>query len=647
MRTSIMMQDGLEIHEAPLIVQKTRDVNELICSHGKSSAAEEKRGEKTKKSKDEKKEIHIETNEGTAILFSTDIHIQHSLRGDKTVKDDKRNFPKGPIIENMITDEINCRVALEALKEIMRFEDDDSGGGSKRFSTERKAENQEILTSSNGRERVLDQLMDMIVKTRDNEMIIDGLALLGKDRVSSSKNLHKDRLCDEALIRATKGRFSIGQLIELVKVLSSYGDPTYREVLDNLWIGIKAQQCEINEKNLVPLFRILPLFRESRRIVETILDRKLLINWWKLNGSQMSDILEVTLNNGSTKNALICGRKWSKLHMNAAQESELFDFMKTASKLTFSEKESLENSLARYMRDKGLATKDPALLALVMNYCGKNRIRNSDIFETCAEYLAKNSMDIPASLLAPIFVPFGYLNFQTPESHQSLKTFQISLESKFSSLATNDALNILLSLIYLKQTPLNLLDQIFTTNFFEKLHVNRDAKTIAYLREKLCFLDRAMAIESDRYSCRMSPEVHWEKRILMRSRLKRVTDLLFGPLARIVGGEDKLSRAVMIGHLSMVDLYTLDILIHPHSSNTSIFSLRDNNENKKTAVLINLPEHYCRNTSSLIGPQEMRIRHLKKLGFRVVALNYMAILTLRHSPQEMSDYITRNLQLAD
>ncbi|XP_043278043.1 uncharacterized protein [Venturia canescens] len=650
MRTSIIMQDGRIIDEAEIIVHKIRDINDIIFSDTEVKVPDGRREKKIGKYNDNKKEIHIETDEGTAILFITEADVVgNKSHNNRKNEDENPNFSKrvGPIIENTMTDEINSRVAFEALKEIMRFEIDDFSCGQKSSLTETEAGDKSLLNSSNGREKVLEQLIDMIAKTRNNEMIIDGLALLNKDRVSTSRNAHKDCLCDEALIRATEGQFHVSQMIELVKILSSYGDSKYHEAVDNLWIGIKARECEINEKNLAPLFKILPFFRESRRLVKTILDRKLITNWWRLNGSQMSDILEIMFNYGNAKNALVCARKWSKLHINTAQESELFDFMKTITKLRFTEKETLESSLARFMRAKGLTIKDPALIALVMNYCSKNRIRNIEIFNACTDYLMKHSMDIPASLLAPIFVPFGYLNFRTPKSDEFLKTFQVSLESKFSTMATNDALNIILSLIYLEQTPLNLVDQLFTSKFFEQLHLNRDTKTIMYLREKLCFLDRAMAIECDHYACRMIPEIHCKKRVFMRSRLKRVTELLFNHLSKISGGDDKLSRAVMIGQLSMIDLYTLDILIHPRSINTSIFPITNDNENIKTAVLIHLPEHYCHNTNNLIGPQEMRIRHLKKLGFRVVALNYMTILALRNSPKGISDYITRKLRSVD
>lgn len=290
-RTSVLTQEGPVIHELPFIIQKTRDVS-FLCSIQENPADRTEATSKVpaKDTGSRRTRIQIETAEGTAILFGPQLDLCRSNDGDENL--DGHTFTQDPrsvrpVIENIINEEINCRVALEALKEILVLETSEA------YRRSRRSKSSKSDGSSNGRDRVLDQLIDMIAKTREAEMIIEALSLLRKDTLSPHKNHHRDRLCDEALIRATNGHFTLDQLIESVEILASYKDSSYRDVVDALWIGIKIREEDINEDNLGSLFRILPLFGTSREIVRTVLEKKLLVNWWRLTGTQMADILNV------------------------------------------------------------------------------------------------------------------------------------------------------------------------------------------------------------------------------------------------------------------------------------------------------------------------------------------------------------------
>lgn len=342
--------------------------------------------------------------------------------------------------------------------------------------------------------------------------------------------------------------------------------------------------------------------------------------------------------------ALTCARKWATLHTSTADEGELFDFLNSLVRANCVEN-PVEKALARYMENKGVQTKDPAVVALIMEYCCNNRIRNPRILGTCEEYLMKRAIDLPVSLVAPLFVPFGTLNYRPADPDRFWTTFEAALAAKFSRLDADDALDILLSMVYLKRLPVDFVDEVFTPSFLEKLHSEGGSATIGRLRAKLRLLNAAMTIESDRYDSRMVREVKTEKEVLMRARMRRVVKLVLPELAAVVGGADKVSKCVFLGQLPMIDLYTIDLLVHPRSVNVPIFRLdRTNEENVETAVLIHLPEHHCRDTTKLIGPQEMRVRHLKKLGFRVVTLSYKTLLRVRLRRNEMRDYLVERLR---
>lgn len=63
-----------------------------------------------------------------------------------------------------------------------------------------------------------------------------------------------------------------------------------------------------------------------------------------------------------------------------------------------------------------------------------------------------------------------------------------------------------------------------------------------------------------------------------------------------------------------------------------------------TAILINIPEHYASDGKTLVGPQVMRVRHLKLLGFNVVNLNYETLASLRNLPEALMEYLKSQIR---
>ena len=61
------------------------------------------------------------------------------------------------------------------------------------------------------------------------------------------------------------------------------------------------------------------------------------------------------------------------------------------------------------------------------------------------------------------------------------------------------------------------------------------------------------------------------------------------------------------------------------------------------AVLIHLPEHFCSGGRDLIGPQMMRVRHLRLLGCSVMSLSLEKLAELRSQPQALLDYLQESL----
>lgn len=253
-QTSIFVQEGVEIEEVPLIVRKMNNVEALCNSKDKQSVQSIGTNHKpynTIKKNDQLKfynksmsnfqnnikgknrllnrRIDIETDEGTAILFCSDPECLKDTDIQEALQElELFNTADGvySLVENKMTHEINCRIALEGLKKLIELENT--------WSKQRTQRNKQFEIDNNARNVMMKQLLKLIINSHNSEMILQALIILKKDKVSPPKNIYRDWLCDEALSRATDGEFTPIQLVNVIKILSTYKDSVYRKSIDTL-----------------------------------------------------------------------------------------------------------------------------------------------------------------------------------------------------------------------------------------------------------------------------------------------------------------------------------------------------------------------------------------------------------------------------
>ncbi|XP_046831618.1 FAST kinase domain-containing protein 3, mitochondrial-like isoform X2 [Vespa crabro] len=639
-RTTIFLEEGMYIQELPLIVKKINDIG-LVCNvKGNRKQAAEKIDIETKIAK---QRIDIETDEGTAILFSSDLeclkhtNIEEILEGLNSSYSTKGIYS---LLENKIADEINCRIALQGLRKIIEMEN-----VQRRYKNAKLLRQEQLVVNTINRDAVLKQLVKMIVRSQDSQMIIEGLCALKKDKFSPARNIYRDCLSDEALIRASDGDFTLSQLIDVVKVLSSYKDSRYQEFIDMLWVGIANREEEINADLLVPLFKLMYLFNQSKNMVRIILERKLSQHWLRLTGSQIGEILNCYHRDVLSSGCLMSASKWASMSMNTSKEKDLIDFIQSLYAKKYID-DRIELTLEEYMKAKGIHIKDPRLIATIMNYCGTMRVRNVHIITICGEYFIKYGKELPASLLAPILMPFGLLDIRPPHSKLFWEVFEEVLFEKCLDLKPNEILDILLSCIHLEKYPLSFWETVVKSHSLDMIYKKRNTIFNKDLLYKLILFDASMYIECEHYRNFRVNSNNIAKSLFVDVRLRRIINQIYKPLESVVGKEKKLSKNVLLSKLPFINFYVLDILIHSLSVSTEIFNL-ENNRNLNTVVLIHLPEHYCRNTKHLIGPQVTRKRQIRKLGFRVVCLDYMTLEKLFDQPEELSNYLIKNFEAAE
>ena len=71
------------------------------------------------------------------------------------------------------------------------------------------------------------------------------------------------------------------------------------------------------------------------------------------------------------------------------------------------------------------------------------------------------------------------------------------------------------------------------------------------------------------------------------------------------------------------------------------FGFRSNNNKDIVTVIIHPQEHYDRTGKHLIGQQAMRLRHLKKMGFKIIELNYDECYKLRKHPNKLLEHLSK------
>ncbi|XP_078038410.1 uncharacterized protein LOC144470768 [Augochlora pura] len=660
-QTSIFVQEGSEIQEVPLIVRKISDVEALFKSKDKQSNHPDKTSRKvldtTKKSdqlrfteknsasdcprnakvknKSLNRRIDIETDDGTAILFCPDLEclkdvdIQEALQELQAFRTADGVYS---LLENKVTHEINCRIALEGLKKVIELENNWS----------KQKRNKQFEVDNTARDIMMKQLIKLIVNSQDSEMILQGLIALKKDKVSPPKNEYRDWLCDEALIRATDGEFTPVQLVNVIKILSTYKDSKYRKSIDALWVGILLREQEINSYTLVALFRMLKYFNQSKNMVKFILERKLSDHWLKLTGTQIAEILDCFYSNASASTCLLNASKWTSISMNTSREKDLINFIQSLIAKEYID-DRIEINLQKYFKNKALQVEDSNLISTIMNYCKTLRIRNKSILAECGEYFIKHGTNVSTTLLTSILTTFGVLYVQPPNPVQFWETFDAVLSVKFHDLKLDDALDILLSCVYLERCPVKFLDKIFISQLLHKLHLRSHSIFFDRIKSKLQLLDTSMSLECMDYRHLHVPVGRSDKPLFLDSRIRRTVNMIYQPLASLVGGEHRLSKNVILNRLPTISFYILDILIHPFVESTPVLQLSGQEKNTNTAVLIYLPEYYCRNTNHLIGPQVMRKRHIRKLGFRVMILDYSILQEVCSESDKLSSYLLKSL----
>lgn len=608
--STILIQDGVNIQELPIIVRRLSGKDFIVLNNNL---------------------VQDESDNDTIAETNNREELDEIINGFNRCFTADAIFK---ILDTMPLEEVTPLVALHALQKT--YELDNNKVFRNDYTKYIGSDDSENFT----RTAILNHLIDRISQTRDNDVLVKGLELLSKDVFKSNTNHVKEKLKDEIILQISQNKFTLKQVCDTVKILSHGGN---RQHIDTLWVGITERFDEINEQNFIDVFQTLLFFKKSRRTVTNTLEKKMIAIWYKLKSDDICNLLHVLSKiNVPALRFLEVTSKWIHTNIHTLSEEQLRTIILHLNDLDYKDN-NIENALERYIKMKSIKIKDPAVMACIMDYCYKFRIRSVHIMQGCAEYLVLNQKHLSPVHFKSLFLPFGHLLFKPLNGVQFWKTVEEFLEEKFVNFKPNDFLDVMLACVYLQKYPLNFVDKIFNPYFLDRLQAKEDLNVHQVQRMKLKVLDTAMHIECPSYQGPMLPRDYSSPTgVAVDQRIKRICYKIHPHLNTIIGFADRISLNVLPPFLPMSDIYMIDVLVHPSFMGRTMSMINLIQDHLYTAILIHIPEYFC-SDGQLIGSQAMRIRHLQNKGFKVVTLEHKVLSRLVTYPKDLMGYISNEI----
>lgn len=611
----ILVQQGAEIQELPIIVRRYGQNEILSFSSNKLPLSDS--GSTPLSNENCDPYISSSTNTNVIINPITDNLYIKLLEKCVTGEDILH------IIESIPEHELEQETLVVAYKLLLQIE---------------PMQKLKTLEMSNEQYRYL---LNSICRIGDTTILLN---LLKQLQLMLFMNQSINQICDEILLRNSDGCLSV---IEICEAIQRFVECQQYAGAEKFWAGLSdADKC-INENNIKFVFDILPKLKVSRRIVVGILDRRIVEVFPLLKPDAVSDIIDAIKEchiDGHTNCTLKAITRWLNVNIHNVSETNLDQIINFLNVMNYTDSDA-ENAIERYMKAKATKIKSQTLVVEALKHMSQFRLMNSHILNGCSEFFIKERDNIDPNYLRDIICPYGQLHFQPFNTSQFWETIENYLDSNFNKIPTIHIIDILLATVYLKLFPVNFIDRVFNRHFMHLLHTTASMTELSMAREKLKILDTALTLECSAYTGPLLPRQAGNNSLFIDNRIKRLINDNIDIITLIAGGKTSFSTLAVPQQLTPCSLYAIDILFHP--ANLSLLNYNKiKDRNVLVAALIHLPEHYDASGIYLVGEQQMRIRHLRHIGFKVVSLQYASLTKLSMHRKELYEYFVEQMSLA-
>lgn len=616
--TFAFIQEGSDIRELPLIVRN-------VCSNDICSK--------------EECDIKSDINRDEIInKFNGLKNEKDRKRADEEILDVIRGFKKCSsvkalidLLEIVMLDDVTPEIALCALKKIVELENFKFHIATNKLSSILETKPNIDYTKT----PILSKLLEIIIKGNNHSSIVGTLELVPIDHVRILPiDVFKNKISDEILCRVTESKLNIDNICRSISTFSKLNEV---KKADQLWIGIMDKSHQIDEKNVIHVFKILYLLKKSRKTIMNMLERRLQDFWHHLCTNDLIEILYIMrLTKCNSYIILNIASRWINTNIHRLSENNLISIINELNNTNYVDI-GIVRALERYMKAKHLTINSPTLMVEIMKYCSKFNIRSELIFDSCAEYIINCNTNITASQFKDLFWPFGQLNYKPKSSLEFWKKIEHIINREFLNFKTQETIDILLSCVYLEKHPLNFIHRIFNNTFLH--HLYEEGGQNEFIKTKLKLIDQSMTLECNQYFGPILPKDKYSKSIWWDYRIKRILKDINSSLENIFQ-DYKISFSIMLSQLPFMSIYIIDALVHPVTlelNNCRYLNFKKN-PGLCTAILIHLPEHHCWENRHLTGIEATRIRHFQKIGLNVMFLNYKQLIELKY-PAELTEYL--------
>lgn len=453
-----------------------------------------------------------------------------------------------------------------------------------------------------------------------------------------------DHICGEILQRSADNKLSVTDICIAIRSFVECGRHTDAE---KFWSALANIDHDINEHNIRFIFGILPKLRVSRRIIFGTLYRCFAELYPRMQFADIADILQALdeCKYGYPIHILGTISSWLRLHIEDIDEVCLERIVHYLTKLNYTDKELID-ALEHFTKNAAVRITYQPLVVEILRHIRKFRILNAHILNGCSEYVVQNINHIDPEHFGDIVCPFGELYFMALNAGHFWQAVETYLDQRFDEIKPNAVVEIMLSAVYLQIFPVNLINRVFNERFMHPLQLYKSSKSMAKQREKLKLLDAAMTLESSQYRGPFLPRHMVGDRFEFENRVRCILNDNIDVIKMIAGGETSFTLTTIPNQLPYSSLYTIDILFHPAGWNLLLSYNKLKDRNTFVAALIHLPEHYDAGQKHLLGEQQMRIRHLRKIGFKVVSLQYSMLAKLCIHRKELHEYYVQQMRKA-
>lgn len=625
--TSVFVQKGTKISELPVVVKKVKDVFEIYRRMG---------------IKPIKSSVEPKPSDKFVLTFPKEMSEDER----EIIDGFNRCFSSSSIfrlLETIPQSEVTPPVAAHALRKIIELEN----------SLGVRGENTQVSPKKPDtflRIAFVSTLLDIVCGSRNPAVILDGLSSVMQDQFPGDQVAYKERMLEELLICVTEGIFNLQQICQAINILAMFYDDRKKclETADRLWFGIMDQSSQlVSAEDMVAVFSTLPNLNKSRNIVLKLLEERAVEHWRKLGTGDIIEILRVLTEIKYERLSPVFLRMlsgWLSLNIHKVTEQEMLAMVWSYYHLEYTDT-AVISAMEKVIKHKGCQITEVDLICVICSYCTKFRIRSPTILEGVGQYFIDHHKRLEPSHITVLAQTFGMLDFHPPNGFKFWEILENQLEMKFSQFPPKDMINLLVSFLYIEKYPMNFTNKIFNPFFIDRLH-NQTEDAVYLSRQQLKLFDTGMSLECRGYEGPFLPKDTNYRTVKQDGRVLRLSGKLLGPLGDVVGDVSRLGKQVVLASLPLHPLYIVDLMIYPsHAASLARFGVRTNNSSNVAVVIIS-PEQYDRSGKHLLGPQALRIRHLKLMGFKVMVVNLSTANKLMMNPGGLREYLQKEYMSA-